>query len=482
MKIRVRKSMLIILPILIIGSVAVGCNPWLLASLLLFTAILNACSFDFSRHIFFIFFLVAFFVFMMGGQVANDFFGYPMKYVSTNEEYNYLNFCIFLSLSFILLGYIVGEYVEKHTPRIADNQRILNQRNYLKIISKYTFFILAIAWFAVLLEQISVVRGSQYVELYTFKSRLPGFVDQMSEACPLALCLFYGTFPSKREARWVNLAVIAYAFLSILCGRRIFFVTYLLLVIGYAVARTALSKGEEVWISKKQIVLLVLLAPAAIVFLYSYRYIRYGKSTEANSVLEAFIGFFAQQGFSANLIVTGRKYADSLGDHVFSFLSTIRFLRINVFTRKVLGLDYTYLYNGDLINRALNSGSFARIISYILIPGLYQKGYGLGSCYIAELYHDFGYAGICLGNFCYGLILGRIIVLKRNKVLRNMVALSLFLRFLMAPRYNFDYPFVVLISLNFWGYMIVVYILLTILKKSSGQTRLSGPITGIQNE
>ena len=459
MRIKFRISSLIILAIFTVLSAMAGCNPWLYFSVVIFIIILTYCSFNFTEHAFFILFLLAFFTFLIGGQIANDFFGHPMRYVSSKEDYDYLNFTIFLSLIFLGIGHMAGIYFDRNKKSLGD----LSQKDTMSMVrwvSKAIFYFFSLSWFAVLLEQSIVVQNNRYVDLYTFESRLPGIVDQLAEACPIILCIFLAAYPSKKEARIPLLMVFAYAILSLLIGRRIFFVTYLLLVIAYLLIRTyGQEQNKEEWIDRKRILLIIVLTPFILVFLYSYRYIRYNKTIEATSLMDAFIGFFAQQGFSANLIVTGRRYSYLLTDDIYSFLSTIRFLRINVFSRYVLGLDYTGYYRGDPVHLAKYSGAFSRAMSYILIPGLYKRGYGLGSCYIAELYHDFGYAGICLGNFVYGFLFGKVIKLKSGSFRSNVIALVLFLNFLTVARYNFDRPFAVFISFNFWTCVAIVYLI-----------------------
>ena len=458
MKVKIRKITLLILGILIIASVVFSCNIWLFFSLVILVLLFNHYSFDLGENCFFLFFLVAFFTFLMSGQMMHDFFGYSMRYVTEPDEFSFLNICILISLIFIAFGYYIGGYASRHRSIKLKSGFFDNHILSLRFVSKWMFYVFAVAWYLILIEQCFVVQTSRYVDLYTYSSRLPGIIDQISEACPIAFCVFLATLPSKKEARLPLILVFLYACISLLIGRRLFFVTYSFLILAYRIVRTNQSKSEEVWINRKQIITLVCILPVLIIFLYSYKYIRYGRNISAATPYEAFLGFFAQQGFSASLIVAGKKYIASIPDKIYSFWGLIRFLRVNVISKYILGLESVNYYRGTTTELALNSGSFARIMGYILIPVGYSKGYGVGSCYVAELYHDFGYLGIALGNFVYGLCIGRIIKLKENSCFGNAVALLMFYQILAAPRYNFDRPFVMFVSLNFWTVMLLIYV------------------------
>lgn len=449
---------LIVIQLLVLACALSQCDTWLFLSLLLFMLIVYRYSFQLTKNVFFLFFLVCFFTFMMSAQVAKVFFGYDMQYVNTPEDFSFLNKCVFLSLLFITIGYAIGQYVGFKSLFRRKASGISIKRREYGYVSKYVFYLFAIPWYIVLIEQCIVVQTAKYVDLYTFESTLPGLITQLGEACPIAFCLFLATFPSKKEARIPIAIVMVYSIVSLLNGRRLFFVSYTFLIVAYMLIRTYKNGGKEQWITKRQIFLLIALVPAVIIFLYSYKYIRYDRAIEATSLTDAFIGFFAQQGFSANLIVTAKHHAARMTDDIYSFYGTIRFLRLNVFSKYILGLDYSDFYFGNRTDQALLSGSFSRMMSYILIPGKYSRGYGVGSCYIAELYHDFGYFGICFGNLIYGYVIGRVLKLDESKTLKNTVALLMFLQFLSVSRYNYDKVFSMFISFNFWAVILIAYI------------------------
>jgi len=68
------------------------------------------------------------------------------------------------------------------------------------------------------------------------------------------------------------------------------------------------------------------------------------------------------------------------------------FGRRTVETREVFSLEETRNFN--------------LVMAYFSIGKKFFSGAGVGSNYIAEIYHDFGYAGIIILSCLYGLILG----------------------------------------------------------------------------
>ena len=89
---------------------------------------------------------------------------------------------------------------------------------------------------------------------------------------------------------------------------------------------------------------------------------------------------------------------------------------------------------------ALHGTNLADYVSYKAMPYTYLRGGGWGSCYIAELYADFGYIGVLLGSILYGVLLDGILKgIRLNKsiwstALGLLIVSSLF----KAPRASFD--------------------------------------------
>lgn len=457
-----RMAALIASATILLFGLAFRCDCLLLAILVLWASSMCFLCAKLDRHGFFALFLCAFFVFLVGAQTMKEFFGIRMYWDYDGPTYAHLNFSVLLSLACLLVGYgtVYFQKMRWSLPATAIQAPPRAEKNeWVKYISKISFFVLCIPWFLLLAEQSLTAQKGSYVDYYSFTSRFPAFVTTLAFMCPFSFCTFLGTFPSKREARLPMALVVVYAFASLLIGRRMYFVSYILLLLGYALYRNSDKSEKEVWLSKKQIAALLCLIPLLLVFLYSYRYIRYGKQVAASGFWEALLGFFAQQGYSANLIPLGKLFETQLPDDLYSFFDTVRLWRLSPIPQILTGQDFLPYYTGSRAHLAIYSGSYARIISLLCMPQAYMAGYGTGSCYVAELYHDFGYPGICIGNCFLGALFAWFVAPARERWLRNAIGLAMFPRFLMLPRYNFDNVCYFLLSPSFWLYIGLISVL-----------------------
>lgn len=451
---------IVVASLLLLFGMVTSCNTVVLLTCFLILLMAFTCVDDLPHNIFLLLFLAAFFTFLVGGQFVYEFFGYQMFFSFDDQEYNYLNSALFVSLICIGIGYLFASKI-KIKLRKTESTEIASPE-IIRKIAKYSFYFLLIPYSLTLLEGIFNAITAGYAAYYTYESRLPGIIGELSEIFTVSFCVFLATFPTKEETRVPALIYVVLTVLTLFTGRRIYFVTQFFLILGYYLFR---NRKHDVWIPRRTLAAIICVLPFLIVILYSIRDIRLGRGFQVSSMMDAFFNFFQQQGFSANLIGLEKRYEYALTDHCYSFYSILRFLRINPFSRFILGLPYYQNYTGSRENMALYSGSFARIISYIVMKARYLNGYGAGSCYIAELHHDFGYIGIVVGNLFYGYVLKKISNLQRGHVLRNTIYLLMFRNLLMAPRYNYDYPFFVVFSYGFWIYIMFAFFTANLLRK-----------------
>ena len=79
-------------------------------------------------------------------------------------------------------------------------------------------------------------------------------------------------------------------------------------------------------------------------------------------------------------------------------------------------------------------------LGYTVMNSAYLAGRGTGSSYIAELYQDFGYTGIILGNILYSFLLARITKNEDNdSLLKKSIKFMIITQLLWAPRGSFTY-------------------------------------------
>ena len=453
---------LAVLVVFITISALLSCNIWLTLTLGLMLITFFTCYKNINKHIFLILYLMSFFTFLVGRQVVHDYFGYASFLGHTTDEYNALNLKLFINLFGIVVGYAVSQFFHVYIKRSNGSKKIRPKDERIKVLSLYSNYFLVVPYAIDLIEGILVVRQNGYVAYYTYTSHLPWIVTELSTLYLFSFLTFLATFPTKKEARLPVRIFIILTVLNLFTGRRLYFVTQFLILFGYAFLR---NKEEEKWLLRKHIIIIVCSLPAFVIFLYSYRFIRYKQEIAASSLVESFLHFFQQQGYSATLITQAQRYKIYLGDNNYSFHSILRFLNLNPISRYLLKLPSTAKYIGDAETLAIRGGSLANTLSYyILGRAMFLKGYGTGGCYIASLFQDYGYIGLLLGGFAYGITLKAVSNIQRGRVYKNAILLIMFFSLLRAPRYNFDTPYYALCSYGLWMYFGALYFVSSIMK------------------
>ena len=94
------------------------------------------------------------------------------------------------------------------------------------------------------------------------------------------------------------------------------------------------------------------------------------------------------------------------------------------------------IYSGQTVETALYGKDFGAALTYFVMPHNYLAGVGMGTSYIAELFHDFGYIGVVLINILYGCIFARgAKYLVKNPYI-GALFLFMFKNIFYAPRYQ----------------------------------------------
>ena len=460
MKYKMKINMLASILIIILGvtGIANHINIWATSISVLYIVLLAFCAKNPDKHIILLMFSGCYYAFLVGGILVNEYLEYDMLYDYSVEYYDFMLYTIFYSLLLVFIGYIFSGHIYKNKVKESTSLDLKDEPK-IKMIRKLSLcshYIFLNAYILVLIEAILIVRKYGYYSYYSYESNLPYIVTELSELYIVALFLFLATLPEKKEAKIPLFIFFALNCVSLFTGRRIYFVIDNMIIICYGFFRNKLTPNDK-WITRKHILILIFLLPVIAVFLYVYNYIRMNRTARAETFLDAMFLFFKQQGFSANLIPLGKKYSYRLGDDYYTMYDILKNIRLNPLVRVFTNSSYRELYTGTRANVALKSGSFAKAISYAVVKNRYLGGYGMGSCYIAELYHDFGHVGVCIGNLLYGFTLARINCLSTSKIIGNTFILLMLRGFFKAPRYCFDSPFYFLLSVPMWLYFCMVF-------------------------
>lgn len=151
---------------------------------------------------------------------------------------------------------------------------------------------------------------------------------------------------------------------------------------------------------KKMIVGIILILPFLAVFVSAYNIWREGGNASSLNFFEGILNFFYDQGVTGNVLKRAYMYKNQIPKQIY----TLEFLHSGILAR----LFNIKVYHGNTVDHAMYGGSFTHTLGYTVMNSAYLAGRGTGSSYIAELYQDFGYTGIILGNILYSFLLARI--------------------------------------------------------------------------
>lgn len=384
-----------------------------------------------KSRVYFLFFNIMVFVFLIGRPTIAMFRGEEWWGIGLEATIWALS-AIFTSLLFLFIGSLVAEKLvdnseikkEKLNQYYCNsfNKRLCYKNNnveFIESIRKISLFLFYISMSCLLLyqfEQLIFMRGREYVEYYTeFKSKFPHILLSISDTYKYFFCIFLATMPKKKET-FVPLSLyIISAISSLIIGIRGPIVLNLVFVFLYYLLRDILEDKEK-WIGYKEKAAIVIFAPAGILFLGAYNYIREGESVSQNTIIDLFIDFIDKQGVSFSVLCRGYNSIPEIsksGVISYTFGGIIDYFTHGTIAQKLFGAKA--LPGGNNLTMALESNSFAHRMSYASRGQEYLDGHGWGSSYLLETFADFGFIGIIVFSLIIGCLLMLFIpMIKKN--------------------------------------------------------------------
>lgn len=421
---------------------------------------------DVAGNGFFLCFLACFFTFLLGRRTIYRITGYDSTDFRPNIESS-TDFKMMVGLFGLLCGYVLldiltGRRDKKRPGRFAVSPKKAAQ---IRRISKLLFYCAFPFWLYTMLDVALFVLRNGYAQYYlSYSSGVPAPIRLLGQTAPMFFFVFLGMMPRKREAGLPILLYLVYAVASLATGRRLTLITSLVIIFAYCLLRNKTPKRKEereTWISKKILIGLCVLVPLLLMAMYLFEYIRGDAAVGNASDNNPLLGFFIRQGVSVNVIKFAQTFADRANPRAcYSLYSTLKKLS-DSFLVGLLGIDIPFVFGKQSVEVAVQGTSLAHFVSYHANQETYLAGMGYGSCYIAELFIDFGYFGVWLGNVLYGAVICLLLKRAPQRGNRWLYAVGLFIAnsLLVAPRASFDEFFAKLFYVECWAPLVLLLLL-----------------------
>lgn len=386
---------------------------------------------NWKKNIIMVCYLFCFFTFLLGRETFFRYTKLKTFVIFNNREINIHTYLVLIiSLLFTTLGYILFSNCNKKVVfgNLCKHNYSDEYVNALRNVSKYIFFCTYPFLIIKTIMEGIYIHNVGYVESYTAEASgagVPWIMDKLAMLCLVAFFCLLSSFSPKMEIKKYIVMYGIYGGLTLFTGQRYPVVAVMLVIIIYCVIRDRMEGG---WIQKKHYIMLAFAIPLMAVFLLAVDAIRLGETFEMKSFTSSFINFFAGQGGSINVIKYGKYFEERLRD--------VDFYSINSTLSNIFNI---YNYRGNTLEYAMHGHSFAARMT-ILEYGVnsYLEGHGVGTSFIAELYHDFGYIGVGMGSFVYGWCINKINQINRGKPYSNTFFLLMISPLMFAPRGEFD--------------------------------------------
>lgn len=402
-----------------------------------------------DRFIFF-FFQITMYIFLIGRPVIQYFKGEQWFFYGKAE----LFFCmvsLWSTLVSMYLGAIIAERYIIAGSCSTSRIRIEQQRDiikYLQVVSLMVFLLAFIIELVAGLERIRFSMNHSYEEYYvSFKTHIPYLLRVLEAFLPYGLCIFLSTNPKKKVAFSVLTLYVLSAIPNFIVGTRNPVILNLLFALTYYLIRDNMGDDKK-WFGKIEKILVFVGTPVLTIIMFTYAYVRAGLKIP-HIGLNVINGFIYQQGTTFNVLSLGYDSLSLLpAGKCYTLGGLIDYYMHGSLAQHLFGA--TDLGSGNSVIMGTVSNSFAHNMSYIMHPE-YLNGQGWGSCYILEVFADFGYLGVVIYSILIGILMMSIIKLCKTHYIFYTMSLVVLMQLFFTPRSSalgflnpiFEMPFIV---------------------------------------
>ena len=357
-----------------------------------------------QNAIVYLFFLVTFFVFLMGQDVILKIFNYVTDTESLYEfskgVMSHIYFSMHISLFFISLGVIYKlPSINNITFRISELKRLLLTDTLLTVFNVTVIF-------KYVLNGIAAFNTIVFGYAVLDAGRIDGgyLLVKAAQIADISFIAFLLLAPCKEKLTKPLKLYLGASALSLLGGARGDLMYELVFIFAYLMFRDYVSKRNHQWsqviISKKMMTAILIASPFFLIFLGIFASIRTNNAVESSGFMGGLLGFFIQQGGSYSLIGYVEELKVSLPSTNISYTFGPLLERIEPFRSN-------YLQPDALTYDAYYGNNLGSTITCLVNSNYYYSGGGFGTQYIAEIYADFGYWGVGFFSFILGVLFSK---------------------------------------------------------------------------
>lgn len=359
-------------------------------------------------------------------EYITDSFGDTISF--SESTYNSIYIAIFIAIISIFIGYTTTHKPHNSHLNYNTDSSYIKRVRYLSLrlfYFTYLFFVLTI------LEKVYFVLTKGYLEYYLNFNRLfPDIVYKFATAFEIIFYIFLATLPSKQEAKKTLILYLIIEFVSLLSGARNEFVLAFLFIVIYMYIRNVLTP-EDPWLSKKGKIIIAVSLPAICILMFIVLLFRSNKEVGGIDFVGMIFDLLFQQGSSMQVLGLTFENVNSLDSRLFSFGPLIDKFNSNIIMQ-LLG-DAKEL-KGNSIDMAVYGHNYGDYITYTFQPTRYLMGGGMGSSYIAEVWLDWGYIGIAIWSYLYGVILAKVYSWIKRNIWLTAFAFFMMMQIIYSPR------------------------------------------------
>ena len=410
-------------------------------------------------------FLITFFMFLLGELLVNQ-FDDTTFHAASEKTIFHAHTCIYISLVFFGCGTYLDKW--KFVLKNFDSQLIPFEFDLIHIQKscRILYIIFGLCSLASALERLllSYALGTYTATFVNFSSNLPGIIIKCAGMSDMVFFLFLATLPDPRKSKMVFGLKIITSLVLLIFGTRSTIVLTILIITIYCIYYENIEGKKYSIIPKGVYVIGLCLVPVVLILFDFIMANRDGRVYVNSGYIDSIKHIVTSVGGSINVITYGYEKNDDLPQKLYSLGGIINFFTQNIFARSIFGIEQ---YGGNTVEMALYGNSFSNALTYLVKKSSFLAGYGMGSSYIAEVFHDFGYVGVALINIIYGKILASSNKLESSKLVKNAIVLMASYNILIAPRAYADGFISCFLNFSFIMAVVFVFVLSSILREIS---------------